>query len=122
MPKRNCWEFTQCGRQPGGEKAEELGVCPAAQNTATDGINEGINGGRSCWVVARTLCFGEIQGDFSTKLGSCLQCGFYALVREEQGQAYINTIKILQRMNKTRSMAVKVQQPHKTTTKLRSTP
>ena len=26
----NCWEVKQCGRQPGGPKAGEFGVCPAA--------------------------------------------------------------------------------------------
>jgi len=24
----NCWEFKKCGREPGGEKASELGICP----------------------------------------------------------------------------------------------
>jgi len=27
--KLNCWEFKKCGRQPGGPKVAELGVCPA---------------------------------------------------------------------------------------------
>ena len=25
----NCWEYMKCGREKGGEKADELGVCPA---------------------------------------------------------------------------------------------
>lgn len=122
MPRMNCWEFKQCGRQPGGEKTEEFGVCPATLKVEANGINDGVNGGRSCWVVSRTLCFGEIQGDFSVKLRGCIQCGFYTLVREEQGIAYINTIKILKRMNGTISMARSVRHSGYTATKTRSEP
>ena len=39
MVKVNCWQFKECGRQPSGEKADELGVCPAAIEGAADGIN-----------------------------------------------------------------------------------
>ncbi len=27
---KNCWDFKSCGREQGGTKAAELGVCPAA--------------------------------------------------------------------------------------------
>ena len=26
----NCWEVKKCGREPGGAKVAELGVCPAS--------------------------------------------------------------------------------------------
>lgn len=29
----------QCGREPDGQKVEELGVCPAAVEASFDGIN-----------------------------------------------------------------------------------
>jgi hypothetical protein len=38
----NCWEHMQCGREPGGVKAAELGICPAAVDDAFDGINTGL--------------------------------------------------------------------------------
>ena len=44
--KLNCWEFMKCGRQPGGEKVDELGVCPASIEPRTDGTNSGKMGGR----------------------------------------------------------------------------
>ncbi len=44
MKRRNCWEVKKCGRQPGGEKVEELGVCPAAELSEYDGINQGTCG------------------------------------------------------------------------------
>jgi hypothetical protein len=44
----NCWEFLKCGREPGGEKADRLGICPAAADASFDGINSGKCGGRIC--------------------------------------------------------------------------
>lgn len=30
MAKLNCWEFKKCGRETGGLKIKEMGVCPDA--------------------------------------------------------------------------------------------
>lgn len=84
MAKQNCWELKKCGRQSGGAKANELGVCPAAQNTATHGLNGGINGGRICWAVVGTLCGGKVQGAFADKQLSCMACEFYKKVKSEE--------------------------------------
>jgi hypothetical protein len=81
----NCWEAKKCGRQPGGAKATELGVCPAATETRTNNLNHGINGGRVCWLVAGTLCGGVVQGTFASKLANCLKCEFYQAVGKEEG-------------------------------------
>jgi HD-GYP domain-containing protein (c-di-GMP phosphodiesterase class II) len=62
----NCWEFMQCGREVGGVKTEELGVCPAYPDH-----------GRDCARVAGTLCGGEIQGTFARKFRNCRKCRFY---------------------------------------------
>ena len=85
MPRLNCWEFKKCGRQPGGAKASELGVCPAASEARVSGANGGTNGGRVCWYIAGTLCGGKMQGTFATKLSNCQQCEFYQLVTKEEG-------------------------------------
>lgn len=85
MGKINCWEFKKCGRQTNGSKVTELGVCPASMENKTDKINDGKNGGRACWVIAGTLCKGEIQGTFALKIKNCLNCDFYRLVRKEEG-------------------------------------
>jgi len=95
MKRKNCWEHFQCGRQPGGEKESELGVCPAATRTILDGINDGVNGGRSCWAVAGTLCQGKVQGTYAQKLGDCLRCEFYASIRKDQGGSFVTTSEIL---------------------------
>jgi hypothetical protein len=62
----NCWEFKKCGREVGGVKAAELGVCPAYPDN-----------GKLCARVAGTLCRGQVQGSFAVKLANCLKCEFY---------------------------------------------
>jgi hypothetical protein len=68
----NCWEFKNCGRQPGGEKVKELGLCPATTEESNNGINQGMNSGRICWAVAGTCCGGKVQGLFAQKYLSCM--------------------------------------------------
>jgi hypothetical protein len=62
----NCWEFKKCGREKGGAKEKELGVCAAYPDQGT-----------KCARVAGTLCGGKIQGSFAMKLANCMQCDFY---------------------------------------------
>ncbi len=84
----NCWEFHHCERQPGGIKVEELGVCPASIDTLHHGRNSGINAGRYCWKIAGTLCGGEKQGSFSSKMESCATCEFFKKVRAEERKEF----------------------------------
>ena len=98
MVQQNCWEFKNCGRQPGGEKEAELGACPAPQESAADGINCGSNGGRSCWALAGTLCGNKVQGTFASKLANCMKCDFYQKVVREEGEAYVTSREILARV------------------------
>ncbi len=84
MGYQNCWEFTKCGREPGGSKVDQFGVCPAAKETRADGINCGKNGGRVCWLISGTFCEGKIQGSFASKLSSCEQCDFYKKIQPEE--------------------------------------
>ena len=46
--------------------------------------NNGKNGGRSCWVIAGTLCGGEVQGVFAQKVQNCMTCDFYKIVMTEE--------------------------------------
>ncbi len=82
--KFNCWQFKQCGREPGGDKADELGICPAAADRSYNGINRGLNAGRICWAVAGTFCGGEVQGKFADKRKTCIRCDFYKQVRSQE--------------------------------------
>jgi hypothetical protein len=62
----NCWELKKCGREKGGAKAAEFGVCPAYPNA-----------GRRCATVVGTLCGGQVQGSIAMKLKDCLKCDFF---------------------------------------------
>ena len=64
--KMNCWEFKRCGREAGGTKSYELGVCPAYPDH-----------GQCCARVAGTFCGGEVQGTFAIKLATCVDCDFF---------------------------------------------
>lgn len=98
--KKNCWEFKKCGREPGGEKVKDLGVCAAATEKKLDGIHEGKNAGRTCWVVAGTLCKGEVQGTFAQKYKNCEKCEFYQEVRKEEGGKFMLSAILLNKLIK----------------------
>lgn len=85
---QNCWEFKKCGREPGGARTSELGVCPASVCSDRDGINGGRQGGRICWTVAGTLCGGQVRGTFAQKLLACSRCDFLRRVEEEMGASF----------------------------------
>jgi len=98
MTKKNCWEVKKCGREPGGAKSKELGICPASTEKRTDGINEGKNAGRACWAVTGTLCGGKMQGSFAAKMGNCMNCDFYKEVQTEEGGKMVGVKKILEKL------------------------
>jgi len=86
--KRNCWEYMQCGREPGGTNEEEMGTCPASVDDEHHGVNGGKNAGRFCWAIAGTYCKREVEGTFAEKFESCLQCPFYLEVERQEGSAF----------------------------------
>jgi hypothetical protein len=104
MPKMNCWEFHVCGREPGGGKVGEFGICPAALEASVDGFNKGDKGGRACWAVSGTLCLERVEEGFASKQCLCEQCDFYQRVRLEQGDNFLNTRKIRQRYLRRKKM------------------
>ncbi|KUO52674.1 MAG: hypothetical protein APF76_14380 [Desulfitibacter sp. BRH_c19] len=81
--KKNCWEYKRCGREPGGKKVEQ-GVCPAAIDNTSNGMNDGHNAGRYCWKVAGTFCEGEVQGTFAKKFKDCLKCDFFREIANDE--------------------------------------
>jgi hypothetical protein len=82
--KKNCWEHKKCGRQPGGHKAEELGICPVTTYAELNGAHGGKNAGRACWAIAGSLCGGKIQGTYAQKLNNCWRCDFMNAVKKEE--------------------------------------
>ena len=85
----NCWEFMKCGCAPGGKNANSLGCCPAAVQEKYNEINNGVNGGRFCWLVEETLCNGIVQTSFLNKFEICLQCEFYLMIQNQQNECSV---------------------------------
>lgn len=84
MDKKNCWEIKNCGREPGGCKVDEMGICPSSTSEEFNGVNNGSNAGRFCWNIVGTLCTGKVLGTFAQKFKNCLDCNFFKLVRKEE--------------------------------------
>jgi hypothetical protein len=84
----NCWEFCECGRQPGGDKVDLLGPCPTPLNEKYDGINNGKNAGRYCWKAAGTMSDAKPDCIKAEKIGDCLECDFFQLVKAQQQENF----------------------------------
>ncbi|MDA8169256.1 MAG: hypothetical protein M0Z59_06090 [Nitrospiraceae bacterium] len=96
--KMNCWEFKNCGREPGGSNVADQGICPATSEEKLDGVHGGRNAGRTCWVVSGTLCGGAVQGTFAKKFTSCEQCDFYKSVKKDESSDFHLAITLLARL------------------------
>ncbi len=84
MLRQDCWQFKKCGREPGGAKVADLGVCPATVDASANGLNGGHNGGRICWAITGTFCGEKVQGTFAQKQLSCVACDFFIKVKAEE--------------------------------------
>jgi len=115
MTKANCWEFKKCGREQGGTKAKELGVCPTSTEVRLHASHGGKFAGRACWVVAGTLCGGKEQGSFAQKYHNCEKCDFYRLVKQEEGSRFTLSIVLITKMNQTPSILQGKVRPAETT-------
>ncbi len=100
MEKINCWEFKKCGREPEGSHANDLGICPATREDRLHGIHGGLKAGRSCWVLAGTLCGGRVQGTFAQKFKNCETCDFYQKVKQEEFPKFQLSAILINRLQK----------------------
>ncbi len=88
--KKNCWDVMECTKED----------CPAKVEEKLNGIHDGINAGRTCWVVAGTRCKGEVQGEYAQKFQNCSTCKFYLQVREEEGGHLRSGLTLLSMLGK----------------------
>jgi len=95
--KKNCWEILGCDKKE----------CAARSERRLNGIHDGLNAGRSCWVVAGTRCRGEISGTFAHKIADCKECKVYQLVMKEEGMMFKSTMVLLLALKETIKKPVK---------------
>ena len=84
----NCWELNRCGKEPDGDRIDEMGECPAATSTEFDGKNKGEGGGRYCWRVNGTLCGDILQPNWADKMKQCLECHVMKVIMMEEGENF----------------------------------
>jgi len=79
----NCWEFKKCGREPNGSNVYENGVCPVATDSRLDGVHNGKNGGRCCWLIKFYYTKkNSILDKHLCGITECLECDFYNMVSD----------------------------------------
>ncbi|MCD6250454.1 MAG: hypothetical protein J7J98_09010 [candidate division Zixibacteria bacterium] len=83
--KLNCWEFHNCGREKNGLMVDKLGECPVSTAMNHDGTNDGVAGGRVCWMAINTN--NRIAGTCLCNGNSCQSCEFYRRVQHEEKAA-----------------------------------
>ncbi|MCI5137837.1 MAG: hypothetical protein D3922_05350, partial [Candidatus Electrothrix sp. AR1] len=72
-------------REPNGIHVAELGVCPAASNNDVDGIHNGKNGGRCCWIIINSAFEGDTPHGFClNKIQGCRECNFYLFLEKSE--------------------------------------
>jgi len=89
--KENCWEILKCGKKD----------CPVRSEKRLNGIHDGINAGRTCWVVAGTRCRGKISGTFAEKITDCKECRVYQTIVKEEGMMFKSTLSLLAALQET---------------------
>ncbi|WP_438616458.1 two-CW domain-containing protein [Oceanidesulfovibrio indonesiensis] len=84
-----CWEFKKCGREKGGAKESEMGVCPAWPND-----------GHNCASVSGTFCGGVVQEEQAKKIANCSKCDFFISPHYERKQTHSGAGAALQAMSR----------------------
>ena len=88
----------KCGREPGGAKANEPGVCPVAVESRVNGTNSGQKRRPFLLGDSGPLCGGKVQVTFAAKLGNCMQCDFYKIVIKEEDRGLQQAKQIIAKM------------------------
>jgi len=84
----NCWEFKNCGREPGGENSQKLGICRASVESKFNGINHGNNAGRYCWKVKISEENSNVADKTLSSIMTCIECDFFIKVKEEEKNGF----------------------------------
>ncbi|MFH2036667.1 MAG: two-CW domain-containing protein [Candidatus Zixiibacteriota bacterium] len=85
--KLNCWEYHNCGMEPGGMFADiKNNPCPIPSLFKFDGINDGRGAGRYCWMIQDKTAGGNHEFICRNSNKSCCHCPFYIRVQNEEAE------------------------------------
>jgi len=74
---QNCWEITNCGREPEDTDAAEEAFCPAAVDSQFFERTRQEFAGTCCWKVVGTACEERIDGTLIEKRIDSDACPFF---------------------------------------------
>jgi hypothetical protein len=66
-----------CGREPNGKNVSQYGVCQVATETTLNGVHNGKNGGRCCWIIVEYAASNSEYPFCTGKAAECVTCDFY---------------------------------------------
>lgn len=72
-----CWEFKKCGREHGGARVAELGVCPVANFIKLANSVHGQSAVRACWAAKAPKPGTEDDIESSDRISNCVNCEYY---------------------------------------------
>ena len=84
MKKLNCWEYNNCGREPGGRNVEKHGACPTTTDRLYTGTNGGTKAGRACWIVSGSFSTGKKHCLLAQGNNCCTRCDIFKTVKKER--------------------------------------
>ncbi|MCI5209658.1 MAG: hypothetical protein D3910_12890 [Candidatus Electrothrix sp. ATG2] len=84
----NCWEFKECGREPGGKNISVFGVCPVSVSFGFDSVNNGKNGGRACWIIRESACEQIMRKCCVQEMRECRECDFFVSLKKSRVKRY----------------------------------
>ena len=86
--KTNCWDETQCGREPGGAMTVNSEPCPVPLFVLADGFLGGNNGGRACTFVLGTLNEEERRRACAQSVDVCKRCSYYKKLKKKHKKSF----------------------------------
>ncbi len=72
-----CWEIKRCGREVGGARVDEYGVCPVSRMMSDHNGDVEEADVVLCWRETNTLCGVVYGGAGAVKMMHCSDCEYY---------------------------------------------
>jgi hypothetical protein len=77
-----------CGREAGGRKAGELGICPVSLRSQPEGVSRAAGRGQPCWAFPGNACDHRSDGQPGQDSLACRQCERMQQVCDREGRYF----------------------------------